>query len=194
MRTIKSAADLSSEPIKVLGFTSALANEGKSTTAAACALLAAQMRARVILVDCDLRNPALTNALSPGSQQGILEVISGKKQLEEVLWRDFEDEPGLPSRNHEISRGTFQRDPCFGRAARLFYRTAPKLRLRDRRPSASGPDCRRSIDRQRRGLLRVRRGVGSDEKTTSPNLRSPRRRSCGRDCSASCSTRSISRS
>ena len=88
MRTIKSAADLNPEPIKVLGFTSALASEGKSTTAAACALLAAQMRARVILVDCDLRNPALSNALSPGAQHGILEVISGRKPLEEVLWRD----------------------------------------------------------------------------------------------------------
>ena len=88
MRTIKSAADLNPEPIKVLGFTSALASEGKSTTAAACALLAAQMRARVILVDCDLRNPALSTALSPGAQHGILEVISGRKPLEEVLWKD----------------------------------------------------------------------------------------------------------
>jgi len=88
MRSIKSAADLSPESIKVLGFTSALANEGKSTIGAACALLAAQMRARAILVDCDLRNPALTNALSPGAEFGILDVISGKKTLEEVVWKD----------------------------------------------------------------------------------------------------------
>jgi polysaccharide biosynthesis transport protein len=88
MRSIKSAADLSPESIKVLGFTSALANEGKSTIGAACALLAAQMRARAILVDCDLRNPALTNALSPGAEFGLLDVISGKKTLEEVVWKD----------------------------------------------------------------------------------------------------------
>lgn len=88
MRSIKSAADLSGEPIKVLAFTSALSNEGKSTIGAAYALLAAQMRGRAILVDCDLRNPALSTALAPGAEYGILEVISGKKSLEDALWRD----------------------------------------------------------------------------------------------------------
>jgi succinoglycan biosynthesis transport protein ExoP len=88
MRSIKSAADLSGEPSKVLAFTSALSNEGKSTIGAAYALLAAQMRGRAILVDCDLRNPALSAALAPGAEHGILEVISGKKLLEDVLWKD----------------------------------------------------------------------------------------------------------
>jgi succinoglycan biosynthesis transport protein ExoP len=88
MRSLKSAADLSSESIKVLGFTSALSGEGKSTIAGAYSLLAAQMRSRAILVDCDLRNPALSAALAPGAEHGILEVIAGKKSLEDVLWRD----------------------------------------------------------------------------------------------------------
>ena len=88
MRSIKSAADLSGQPIKVLGFTSALSNEGKSTIGAAYALLAAQMRGRAILVDCDLRNPALSTVLAPGAEHGILEVISGKKSLEDALWKD----------------------------------------------------------------------------------------------------------
>ena len=35
--------------------------EGKSTTSMAVALLAAQAKARVILVDGDLRNPSLTD-------------------------------------------------------------------------------------------------------------------------------------
>jgi succinoglycan biosynthesis transport protein ExoP len=88
MRSIKSSADLSGESIKVLGFTSALSGEGKSTIAGAYSLLAAQMRSRAILVDCDLRNPALSAALAPGAEHGILEVIAGKKSLEDVLWRD----------------------------------------------------------------------------------------------------------
>jgi succinoglycan biosynthesis transport protein ExoP len=88
MRSIKSASDLSGESIKVLGFTSALSGEGKSTIAGAYSLLAAQMRSRAILVDCDLRNPALSAALAPGAEHGILEVIAGKKSLEDALWRD----------------------------------------------------------------------------------------------------------
>jgi succinoglycan biosynthesis transport protein ExoP len=88
MRSIKSATDLSAEPIKILGLTSALSSEGKTTIAGACALLAAHMGSRAILLDCDLRNPALTTELAPGAEFGILDVISGKKALEDVLWRD----------------------------------------------------------------------------------------------------------
>jgi succinoglycan biosynthesis transport protein ExoP len=88
MRSIKSAADLSRHSIKVLAFTSSIPNEGKSTIAAAFALLAAQTKARVVLVDCDFRNPSLTAALAPGAEDGILEVISRKKVLEETLWKD----------------------------------------------------------------------------------------------------------
>lgn len=88
MRSIKSSADLSGQAIKVFGFTSSLPSEGKSTIGAAFALLAAQSGARVLLIDCDLRNPALSKTLAPKAELGILEVISGKKQLEEALWRD----------------------------------------------------------------------------------------------------------
>src|SRR6185295_19731116 len=65
MRSIKSAAGLSAQTIKVLGFTSSLPSEGKSTVGTAYALLAAHTGARVALVDCDLRHPALSKALAP---------------------------------------------------------------------------------------------------------------------------------
>jgi succinoglycan biosynthesis transport protein ExoP len=88
MRAITSEARLH-RPDKsstALGFTSSLPKEGKSTIAAAFALLTAQSGVRSILVDCDLRNPALTAMLAPSAEFGLLEVLSGKKQLEEVLW------------------------------------------------------------------------------------------------------------
>ena len=90
MRCIKSAADLSrlDKSIRVLGFTSSLPKEGKSTLAAAFALLTAQSGGRSILVDCDLRNPALSARLAPRAESGLLEVLSGRKRLEEVLWTD----------------------------------------------------------------------------------------------------------
>ena len=90
MRSIKSAADLSrpKKSIKRLGFTSSLPEEGKSTVAASFALLAARIGARTILIDCDLRNPALSALLAPNAEGGLLEVVSGKQTLEEVLWTD----------------------------------------------------------------------------------------------------------
>jgi succinoglycan biosynthesis transport protein ExoP len=73
---------------RVIGFTSALPNEGKSTIAAAVAQLTAQGGSRVIIVDCDLRIPSLSRRLAPDATVGIAEVISGAQSLEETVWRD----------------------------------------------------------------------------------------------------------
>lgn len=87
IRTIKLAAGLNGVVAanKVVGLTSAIPNEGKSTIAAALAHSIAQVGGRVILVDCDLRNPSLSRALAPSASAGILEVISGKVSLDEAL-------------------------------------------------------------------------------------------------------------
>ncbi len=90
IRSIKLAVDLnaSNASNKVVGITSSLPNEGKSTVAAALAQLMAHAGARVILVDCDLRNPSLSRSLSPVAGAGIIEVISGRCTLDEAVWRD----------------------------------------------------------------------------------------------------------
>ena len=75
-------------PHKVIGFTSSLPNEGKSTIAGALAQLIAQTGRRVIVVDCDLRNPTLSRCLAPRATTGIVDVISGVRSLEEAVWRD----------------------------------------------------------------------------------------------------------
>jgi len=75
MRSIKLAVDLNSGFVnskKVIGFTSSLPQEGKSTIVASLALLMAQAGARVILVDCDLRNPSLSRRLAPNADHGII--------------------------------------------------------------------------------------------------------------------------
>jgi succinoglycan biosynthesis transport protein ExoP len=73
---------------KVIGFISSLPQEGKSTIAASLALLMAQAGARVILVDCDLRNPSLSRRLAPNADHGILEVTAGRTTLKNALWTD----------------------------------------------------------------------------------------------------------
>jgi polysaccharide biosynthesis transport protein len=89
IRSIKLAADLQGAKgvSTVIGFTSSVPNEGKSTVAASLALLTGQVGCRVILIDCDLRNPTITRALAPNATMGIIEVLSGEKSVEEVIWR-----------------------------------------------------------------------------------------------------------
>jgi succinoglycan biosynthesis transport protein ExoP len=90
IRSIRLAAslNLTDRPNKVIGLTSSLPNEGKSTIATALAQLTAQMGRRVILVDCDLRNPTLSRCLAPSATIGIVDVMSGVRSLEEAVWRD----------------------------------------------------------------------------------------------------------
>jgi succinoglycan biosynthesis transport protein ExoP len=90
VRAIKVAADLygMSRPNRVIGITSSLPAEGKSTLATTLALLIAHTGARVILVDADLRNPHLSRRLSPEADAGLLEVIAGRMPLETVLWTE----------------------------------------------------------------------------------------------------------
>jgi polysaccharide biosynthesis transport protein len=88
IRSIKMAADLDgARKNKILAMTSALPNEGKSTIAASLAQLMAHAGAATILVDGDLRNPSLTRKLTPSAKRGLVEVISGKVSLDDVIWK-----------------------------------------------------------------------------------------------------------
>ena len=90
IRSIKLTVDLNSQgnDTKVIGLTSCLPSEGKSTVAAAMATLIAQGGARVILVDCDVRHPSLSRALAPDASAGFLDVVAGKLDLADAVWSD----------------------------------------------------------------------------------------------------------
>jgi polysaccharide biosynthesis transport protein len=89
-RTIKVSIDLFSatKPARAIGITSTHPNEGKSTIAGNLARLISHAGGKAILLDCDLRNPSLTRALAPTAELGLLDVISGKKLLTDVIWTD----------------------------------------------------------------------------------------------------------
>ena len=72
---------------KVVGLTSSLPGEGKSTLAVGMAQIAART-GRTILVDCDLRNPFLSRALAPRASAGLLHVLLGRCSLDEAVWID----------------------------------------------------------------------------------------------------------
>ncbi|HUZ33178.1 MAG TPA: AAA family ATPase [Xanthobacteraceae bacterium] len=69
----------------IIGVTSALAGEGKSTLAAALASHAARRGGRVLLIDCDLRNPSLSHAISPEASCGLSEVVRGTVSPEDAI-------------------------------------------------------------------------------------------------------------
>jgi polysaccharide biosynthesis transport protein len=89
IRSIKLAVDLSTSKTsnQVIGITSALPNEGKTTIAASLAQLIGHTGKKAIIVDCDLRNPSLTASFAPNAVNGIVEVINGSRSLEETVWR-----------------------------------------------------------------------------------------------------------
>jgi succinoglycan biosynthesis transport protein ExoP len=90
IRAVKFAVDSNGDATlsKVIGVTSSLPNEGKSTIAGSLALLAADAGANAILVDCDLRNPQLSSKLTPNAEFGLLNVIAGDKSIEQVVITD----------------------------------------------------------------------------------------------------------
>jgi polysaccharide biosynthesis transport protein len=90
IRSIRVALDLDASRLssKVVGLTSTLPNEGKSTIAASLAQLIASAGKRVIVVDCDLRNPSLSASLAPDARVGIADVVSGARSLEDTVWTD----------------------------------------------------------------------------------------------------------
>jgi succinoglycan biosynthesis transport protein ExoP len=75
---------------KIVGFTSALEKEGKSTIAANFALLLSRAGRRTLLVDADFHTNALSRALAPDATRGFGEVVLGRATLDEAL-RLFSD-------------------------------------------------------------------------------------------------------
>jgi succinoglycan biosynthesis transport protein ExoP len=90
MRTIKMAADLNElgNPHKIVGVTSSLPNEGKSTIGLSLAQSCAQAGAKTLLIDCDVRNPSLTGRLAPDAKRGLLEVMRDPSMINDVVWVD----------------------------------------------------------------------------------------------------------
>ncbi len=86
IRSVKIAADLSGvlKSHKVIGLTSTLPNEGKSTLAANLAHLIADAGGKAILVDADLRSPSLSHWLAPNAP-GLIDVVVGNIALNAAI-------------------------------------------------------------------------------------------------------------
>jgi len=74
-------------PPKVIMVTSALPQEGKTTTSINCAVVLAQKGVRVLLIDADLRRPSIHKTLGMGPRSGLSNVLTGSTTLEQAITR-----------------------------------------------------------------------------------------------------------
>ena len=88
-RSLRTSLLLSSagNPPQVLAITSSLPSEGKTLTAINCAAVLAQQGAKVLLVDADLRQPALHHAFNIPPGPGLSAILAGTCPEEQALAR-----------------------------------------------------------------------------------------------------------
>ena len=72
-------------PPKVIMVTSALPQEGKTTTSINTAVVLAQKGVRVLLIDADLRRPSIHKTLGMGPHSGLSNVLTGSIKLENAI-------------------------------------------------------------------------------------------------------------
>ncbi|HEY4905381.1 MAG TPA: polysaccharide biosynthesis tyrosine autokinase [Candidatus Sulfotelmatobacter sp.] len=72
-------------PPRVIMVTSALPQEGKSTTSINTAVVLAQKGVRVLLIDADLRRPSIHKTLGMGPRSGLSNVLTGSITLQQAI-------------------------------------------------------------------------------------------------------------
>lgn len=73
---------------KVLGITSALPKEGKTTTSTSVARVLATGGSRTLLLDTDLRRRSVSVAMAPQARVGLGEVLAGSATIDDVVLRE----------------------------------------------------------------------------------------------------------
>ncbi len=73
------------QPLRVIGFTSPKAGEGKSTTAANLGVALARAGQRVVVLGCDFRRPRIQDFFDLSNDIGFTQVLLGEVSLTEAL-------------------------------------------------------------------------------------------------------------
>jgi polysaccharide biosynthesis transport protein len=86
-RALRTSLLLSSpaRPPQTILFTSALPQDGKTTTSSNSAIVMAQQGKRILLVDCDLRRPAISKLFRLRPEIGLSNVLSGGAKAQDAV-------------------------------------------------------------------------------------------------------------
>lgn len=76
---------LPNEGNRIIGFTSAEPQDGKTTNAVNFAISMAQIDKKVLLIDCDLRKPMVAKMLNIDGEPGIADVIFGEARIRDAV-------------------------------------------------------------------------------------------------------------
>ncbi len=90
IRTVRTAVLLSNldHPAKIVAITSTTPQEGKTSFASSLACVTAMSGKRAILVDCDMRRPAVHKNMHAENMDGLVELLLGEKTFSEVVHKD----------------------------------------------------------------------------------------------------------
>ena len=104
------------EPIRTVGITSTIPNEGKTFVAANLARAMATSGVRTLVVECDMRRRSMARTLKTHAQHGVYSVLSGEVKLEDAVVRtdtprlDFLDaEPHIPNPSDLLNSNRYSR-------------------------------------------------------------------------------------
>jgi len=153
---------------QIVAITSALPNEGKTTTSLCLARVAALSGQRVLLVDCDLRRRSVKDVLDFEPPTGLLQVLAG-----EVNWRQatyLDDASGmhvLPVSDSGFTPkdvfGGEDMDRLLGELRNAFdlviLDCAPVLAVADTRVVVSKADCAVMVTRWQKTPIRAVRAA-----------------------------------
>ena len=140
---------------RLMAITSAQAGEGKSTTSLAAADGFARLGMNVLLIDADLRRPAIHKLTAVDGERGLTDVLTSRRTLDEVVQRGDMAFDVLPSGPVPPSPTELVGSP---RMAPVAGGMQPPIRHRYHRLSAGAGVGRRADDRRNRGWDDLCRG------------------------------------
>ncbi|HUZ62505.1 MAG TPA: AAA family ATPase [Acetobacteraceae bacterium] len=88
MRTLRAALWLGAARPRLVAITAARPSEGKTITTLALARSAAMNGERVIVLDCDMRQPSLGRMMGAGSGPGLIDHLAGAASLAQIIRHD----------------------------------------------------------------------------------------------------------
>jgi len=92
-------------PLQVMLITSATSGEGKTTLATHMAMSLARSGRRTLLVDCDLRRPALARVFNVSQEPGVAELLLGEMELADVVHETTVDNLHLATAGGYLEEG-----------------------------------------------------------------------------------------